>query len=147
MNHGLFRSWEDVAVVLNDEPQGSLLRIPKGQLPHPSEVGAKPSMGLPVGQQADFRFTMNDCRCLHVRIFQDRYEAHIDSVDPACSIVEHLRKDAPGTYTTAAAGLGALAGLILGGGKKEGMLAGALIGLAVGAATIPEQKKPGPERA
>lgn len=139
MNYFSPSTWSDVSKILRCEPSGSILRLPKHCLPHPVDDGAIRSVGLPMGQSADFRFRLEDCTGLHVRDFQTHYEAHIDAVDPSCNLIEHLRQDAPKTYTGAAAGIGALLGLMIG-ESKEAALLGAGIGALIGAATLPDSE-------
>lgn len=135
-------TWADVLATLDGQDPGTVLRLAKWHLPHPTDEGARSSIGMPEGQKGDYRFPLRDCECLHVRVFDDRYEAHIDTVDPACNWLEHLRHDLPGGYVATAGGVGALLGLILG-GKREAMLVGGLVGMAIGAITLPpaETKK------
>ena len=124
-------SWKQVVDLLAGEQPGSILRIPKGRLPHPSEEGARPSIGMPEGQIGDFRFRLSDRSCLHVRMFNKYYEAHLDQVDSACDLFSHLLQGAPNSFAATSAGVGALVGLVVG-GKKEGMLVGGLIGMVLG---------------
>ena len=120
-------TWREVAAALAAQPAGTLLRVPKHQVEHPSASGLVHSVGLPYGQRADYRLRYSDCTGLHVRDFGAHYEAHIDQVHPECGVVDHLRRDAPGTYIAAATALGALAGTLLG-KKPEAIFAGAAIG-------------------
>jgi len=91
----------------------------------------KSSMGLPVGQIADWRFPHPICHGLHVREYESYYTAHIDRANPNCDPVGHMNLDAPAVGGGAA--LGALVGLAL--GESAGaMFVGALIGGALGAA-------------
>lgn len=120
-------TWQQVAQALAAQPPGTVLRVAKHQVEHPSASGLAPSVGLPYGQRADFRLRHFDCSGLHVRDFGAHYEAHLDQVHPECGVVDHLRRDAPGTYLAAATALGALAGTLLG-KKPEAIFAGAAIG-------------------
>ena len=130
-------SWEQVLETLWQEPAGTVLRAPKHWLPHPEDAGATRSLGLPVGQSADFRWRVGSfCAGLHARDFHDHYEAHIDEVNPACDVVDHLRQDAPKAYVAGAAALGALVGLLLG-RSKDATLMGAGLGALAGALTVP----------
>lgn len=131
-------SWEGVVDLLREHEPGTILRLPKHLLSHPEDAGATPSVGLPMGQKADFRWTLDDCTGLHVRDFGTHYEAHLDRVDPACNVVEHLRRDAPGSYVAGSTAIGAALGLLLG-GSKEAAFAGAGLGALVGLATLPNQ--------
>ena len=148
MSPYIVNTWRDVAAVIDSLPQGRVLHVPKRELHHPTDEGARESIGMPQGQQGDFRFMLQDNRCLHVKVFDDRYEAHIDRADPAHSWVEHLRKDLPGGYVATTGGTGTAIGAIVGlivGRKKEAMLVGGMIGgllgLLAGAATLPVKGK------
>lgn len=133
-------TWDQVGLCLKQEQPGTVLRIPKWQIEHPSTGGLTPSLGLPVGQRADFRLRYSDCRGLHVHDFGEHYEIHLDEVHPECGLVEHLRRDAPGTYLGAATALGAFAGLLLG-KSRDAVVAGAFVGALLGALTgAPEGK-------
>lgn len=133
MNNLNMGHWNIVFSQLVTYPAGEALLVPKHLAVHPEAAGARRSMGLPVGQQADFRWIIGDCRGLHVRDFGTHYEAHIDRVDPACDLVEHLRQDSPGSYVAGSAALGALIGALI--GSREAVLVGAAIGAVAGALT------------
>jgi hypothetical protein len=87
------------------------------------------SLGLPVGQLADWRMPHPNCHGLHVREYAGYYTAHVDQVNPRCDLPGHLAADAP--LVGGAAALGALVGLALG-ESTQAMLVGAVIGGAVG---------------
>jgi hypothetical protein len=111
------------------------LQVAKFAVPHPRDAGAYLSIGLPVGQDADYRFVPeHDCRGIHVQSFGETWHIHVDVVHPECSMAEHLRRDAPGTWIAAATAAGGLLGLLLG-RRKEAALAGAAVGAMVGALT------------
>jgi hypothetical protein len=133
-------NWNDVLTVLASQPVGTVLRFPKYWIVHPEDQGASVSVGLPVGQSADYRWRLGDGRCLHVRDFVAHYEAHVDHVHPSVNAVEHLRRDAPGAYVFGTAALGLLAGVLLG-RSKEAALVGLGVGAVLGAVTLPT---PGP---
>lgn len=125
-------TWRQVARHLANNGDSACLRVPKWQVEHPQAGGMKSSMGLPVGQIADWRFPKPICHGLHVREYESYYTAHIDRANPNCDPVGHMSLDAPAIGGGAA--LGALVGLAL--GESAGaMLVGALIGGALGAAT------------
>jgi hypothetical protein len=89
-------TWDDVRAALLDQPCGTVIAYAKTSLPAPSSAGAIASVGLPVGQTADWRFPPDaDCRGLHVQDFGDTWHAHIDRVHPTCDLLEHIRQDAP----------------------------------------------------
>jgi hypothetical protein len=121
--------WAQVAHRLRASAPGTRIAYAKRVLPHPRQAGAHVSVGLPVGQHSDYRFSPDgNCRGLHVHEYADRWVVHLDQVHPDCDVVEHLRRDAPGTWCLAGAAIGAAAGAAL--GKNGGaVLAGAGIGL------------------
>jgi hypothetical protein len=131
-------TWLQVAHALRVQPPGTVLRLPKWQYPHPVDSGAHVSIGLPLGQSADFRWRLPGCAGLHVRDFGSHFEAHVDSVDPGCDPVEHLRQDAPEAFVAGAAAIGALVGAVLG-RSREATLAGAGIGAIFGFAVLPAE--------
>jgi hypothetical protein len=87
------------------------------------------SVGLPVGQQADYRMSYPGCGGLHVRDFGTHYVAHLDRANPACNPIGHILEDVPDV--AAGVALGALVGLLLG-RSKEATVAGAVVGAAIG---------------
>lgn len=124
--------WTEVREQLVDLPAGARIVLHK-DVPHPQLGGARRDIGLPAGQLADWRFAPGpDCTGVHVHEFADRYVAHLDRVHPACSIVGHVRSDAPQLLV----GLGILGGAAVGArsGGVGGLLLGALAGAALGAA-------------
>lgn len=95
------------------------------------------SVGLPVGQIADWRMPHPNCHGLHVREYVGYYTAHLDRVNPRCDLVGHLAGDAP--LVGGGAALGALVGLAV--GESAGaMLIGAIIGGALGGAAASTQE-------
>jgi hypothetical protein len=135
----VFYRWRDLLPWIKQHAAGTVLRLEKWQVEHPRDGGLRPSVGLPMGQQSDFRLRLADCSGLHVRDFGTHYEAHIDQVDPDCDPVDHLVKDAPDVAISGAAALGALLGTALG-RSKEAALVGGLLGALVGAAAANQKK-------
>jgi hypothetical protein len=89
-------TWRDVHDELARRPPRTVLPVDLGALPDPRALGARESIGLPRGQEADLRFPPDAaCRGLHVQAFPDRWEAHLDRVHPECDLLGHLRGDAP----------------------------------------------------
>lgn len=121
------RTWREVIATLSAESKGAVARIPKGLLPHPRTAGMKESIGLPVGQTADFRLMLASGAGFHVQDHGTHYEAHIDEVHPDVNPFEHLRKDAPGTFIAGSAALGAMVGSAIG-RKGEAAWVGAALG-------------------
>jgi hypothetical protein len=108
------------------------IQAAKDRVPHPRDAGAYVSVGLPAGQDEDYRFPPeHDCRGVHVQSFASVWVIHVDVVHPACDPLEHMRVDAPGTWVAALTAAGGLVGLALG-RRKEAAAAGALIGAALG---------------
>lgn len=136
-------AWADVIMFLAKNPVGSVLRLPKGILPHPKTFGMTTSVGLPEGQRADYRKQLARGAGFHVKDFGTHYEAHLDRVHPDVNLVEHLRVDAPGTFVAGGAALGALAGLALG-GSKDDVLVGAALGGLLSAIAIENQAQANP---
>jgi hypothetical protein len=127
--------WAQVARRLLASASGTRLAYAKHILPHPRQAGARVSVGLPAGQVADYRFAPDsDCQGVHVLEYPDRWVVHLDQIHPDCDVLEHLRRDAPGTWCLGGTVLGAAAGAAL--GKNAGsVLAGAGIGLLLALAT------------
>lgn len=121
-----------VRAVLRLRPRHDI-RIPKILVSSPASAGFKRALGSPRGQQADWRLTLLDCRDVHAVEFEDHYLVHFDEVAPSCSVVEHMRRDAPGWYRVATTGVGAGIGAAIGG--RKGAAVGALLGLVFGMAT------------
>ncbi len=122
-------TWSDVLAYLRQQPSHACAGVRKWEVEHPQAAGLRRSLGLPVGQLADWR--MLGCgHGLHVREYADRYTAHIDHVNPNCDLPGHVVSDAP--KVAGGAALGALLGLALGESPRAMML-GALIGGALGA--------------
>ena len=138
--------WTHLRQAVLVAPQGRI-QTPKYAVPHPRDAGAYVSVGLPVGQDADYRFAPeHDCRGVHVQSFGDHWLIHVDLVHPACGAVEHLRRDAPGTWVASATAVGGLLGLVLG-RRKEAALAGAAIGAVLGVLTAGDVRAlPAPEK-
>jgi hypothetical protein len=124
-------SWLEVARYLSAQPNHTCINVRKMQVEHPQGAGMRRSLGLPVGQYADWRLPYPNCHGLHVREYADRYTAHIDRVNPNCDLGQHVVSDTPALAGGAA--LGAIVGLALG-ESPAAMLVGALFGGAVGAA-------------
>jgi len=87
------------------------------------------SVGLPEGQDSDYRLVLADGAGLHVKDFGTHYETHIDEVHPDVDIVEHLRRDAPGVFVASGAALGAVIGGGVGSSKNSTFVGAAIGGL------------------
>lgn len=124
-------TWKSVAVALRSGPPPACVRVPAWQVEHPTAAGMTRSVGLPLGQVADWRWPHPNCHGLHVREYVGYYTVHVDQVNPRCDLPGHITVDAP--LVGGGAALGALVGLVI--GESAGaMMIGALIGGAMGAA-------------
>jgi hypothetical protein len=132
------RSWQDVLAILSGKPWRSVVRLNKGILPHPKTAGMKPSIGLPLGQTADYRLVLAEGAGLHVRDFGRHYEVHLDEVHPDVNFFEHLRRDAPVTFVAGGAAFGAAVGGALGKDSSSALIGG-LIGGALAALAAAEK--------
>jgi len=86
--------WLDAVPMLRASGYG-VERLFTGAMPDPARDGARKSVGLPVGQRADYRLLLPSGECLHVRDYGEHYGAHLDAVDPSVSVYGHLWNDAP----------------------------------------------------
>lgn len=123
-------TWEEVAERLCQEHQGSMVRLPKHLAQHPRDGGMRASIGLPVGQSADFRLALHNRRGLHVQEFSGHYEAHLDSLDSTCTAMVHLQREARRGVATSAV-LGGLVGGLLG-RSRSAFAIGLLVGAGLG---------------
>ena len=124
-------TWAQVAALLRWRPRPACVRLEAWQIEHPQAAGMTRSVGLPVGQLADWRMAHPSCHGLHVREYVGYYTAHLDKVHPRCNLAGHMAVDAP--LVGGGAALGGLVGLVLG-ESRSAMVIGALIGGALGAA-------------
>lgn len=139
----MFQTWYDVARFLEHQPRGSVLRLEKYQVQHPADAGMAASIGLPLGQSADWRSSAPECAGLHVRDFETYYSAHLDVVNPRCDLPGHITADTP--QVAGGLAFGALLGAAFGKSKEAtlvGAMLGGLLGLAaaVSAADTSEKK-------
>lgn len=122
--------WNDVYQKLRFLPWRTSYRVQKHLVPHPSAVkGFMRSSGLDNGQLEDWRYPLEGGAGLHVHVFHDRYEVHLDEVDPSVDLIEHLRQDAPAIYTLVSAGLGAFVGSKVSKNPNAPAIGGALFAL------------------
>jgi hypothetical protein len=140
-------SWTDVTRYLQQPGAPEVAAIAKHEIEHPLDAGMLRSLGLPLGQLADWRMPAPHCGGLHVREFVDRYTAHVDQVNPVCDLPGHMAADAPAIGGGAA--LGALVGLALGesaGAMLLGAVVGGLLGSAVAASAEASAQADGVKR-
>jgi hypothetical protein len=133
-------SWRVVREMLQREPAGTILRVPKVKLPHPLDAGAEVSTSLAVGQSADYRWRHANGVRLHAREFPTYYEvqyeklAASETARPAVASSESL---------AVAAGLtafGALVGGLLGRSRASTFLGGG-IGAVIGSLVLADADK------
>lgn len=127
-------TWSEIAQQLGAAEPNTLLRLEKREVQHPRDAGMRLSMGLPIGQNADYRMSYPHCGGLHVRDYGTYYTAHLDRANPHCDPIAHAVQDTP--QIAGGVALGALLGLLLG-NSREATLAGAALGGLLGlSATI-----------
>jgi len=122
-------TWKQVLEQLHGRPDGARVSVPLG-IEHPSVAGFKRGRGWPKGQKSDWRLRIGGGRGMHVQEYADRWEAHVDRVDPRVSAWRHTRQDLPGVVVGAAAGAGTAVGFALGHpliGAAVGLLCGGLL--------------------
>lgn len=118
--------WLAVAGMLRAHPLGCFIRFSPAQVEHPRDAGMKPSLGLPVGQRADYRLDVGNGQDLVVSEFSAAFEARLE-VRPTLTDLERVLRDAPGSTVVGMVAAGALLGLAFG-RSKDSALAGATIG-------------------
>lgn len=73
---------------------GSEIEVNKFVIEHPSYNGAGRSIGMPKGQEADWRFPPDpEGRGLHVHDVGWGWRAHLDQHHPLHSPIRHFLKD------------------------------------------------------
>lgn len=86
--------WQEILIISANRSKSlqPFVRIPKEELPHPSESGFRRDIGLPRFQIADWRYQVGQ-GCLHVVEYSDHYDIHWDRIDPNVSKIGHFWKD------------------------------------------------------
>jgi hypothetical protein len=118
--------WTVVAAILRAQPAGSIAWLPPARVEHPRAAGMTLTMGLPVGQRADYRLDVGGGQELVVTEFAHGFEARLDR-RPTVSDFESVLRNTPGTSVVGLIAAGALIGLALG-RSKDSALVGATIG-------------------
>jgi hypothetical protein len=91
---GAVRSWFDVGCALVTMPHGAQLAFARMALPHPAYEGAERSLGMPRGQNRDWRFPPDaNGRGLHVHEHERAWIAHLDARHPSVDPWGHLVRD------------------------------------------------------
>lgn len=106
------------------------LTIAKSDIAPPDACSCfESAIGLPQGEDRDWRIELDGCQRVHVREYADRYEAHLDQFSPSCAPVRHLLVDAPAVAGVVGmligGAVGAAAGNALAGASVGSMVAGA----------------------
>lgn len=128
--------WDQVRdqVVSNSSPQG--ISIPRGNVPHPRDAGARPSASWPVGQIADYAIDGPQGNPpLAIREFPDRWEVFVETVHMTSQVLDTIDKDPNKAMFMGAAMLGGAIGSSLS-NKRSGMIVGIGLGLLVAAAIM-----------
>ena len=105
------------------------LEVPCALMVHPASCGFRRGLGLPKGQSADWRRRLSGDRCLHVREYSDRYEAHIDRLDPQADPLGHVAVDCAPLWIAGWAIAGAAVTRTTGGAISYALVGGALSAL------------------
>lgn len=88
--------WREAIKEVKERGYRIPISVPRDSLPYPSlKRGFKKSIGEPEGQEDDFRKRIDKKSSLHVRVFRDHYEIHLDMYDPEYNALLHLIFDAP----------------------------------------------------
>lgn len=108
-----------ISIIEQTVSAGQPLEFPKEMdngkiIPSPDETKPKiltRHIGEPKWQIADWRASFTDSKKgFHAVEFEDRYETHIDSVDPLKDPLNHLIKDSPKTL------VGIISAIVVAGG-------------------------------
>jgi hypothetical protein len=136
-------SWDDVRSWLDSQPPGTMIRLPKWHLPHPTSAGATRSVGLPFGQSANYCWRISTTSGLFAREFADFYEVHADRarLDEGRLLAED---EAAGALLAGAGAVGGLLGAVLG-RSKEATMVGAGLAVLVGALALGLESEQGRE--
>lgn len=134
-------TWLAVARLLATQPPGSKLRLRRPLTQHPKDGGLVPTLGLPVGQRADYRLNYGGDQILYVQDFGTHLEARLEP--RRRYVTTPVRAPAADGDEASAllggAAAGALLGLLLGRSSSSaatGLLLGAIAGLAAGTAEV-----------
>lgn len=126
MSEGRIGSWGDVATLLRDRPPGTLLKVPKSWVGHPSAFGMRTWFDLPAGQAADYSKRLDDVTRLEVATYQRHYVARIHVSEPPQPTVPRRTPRLSGIV------VGAILGAALG-RSEQALLTGAAVGAAISA--------------
>jgi hypothetical protein len=130
--------WNEIIEYLWNQPAGSVLRIPAIKTEHPRAGGLSLTLGLPVGQRANYGTWFTDGSVLAVTDFGTHYDVTMHRAvapPPPTPRVEPFLQHSPGASVLGLTALGALVGLAFG-RSEEGALTGALIGGTAGLAAV-----------
>ncbi|AFZ70784.1 hypothetical protein Calag_1062 [Caldisphaera lagunensis DSM 15908] len=85
--------WSDVERFLYYRPYHYHVLIKKTNIGHPKESGYKRSYGEYNGEKYDWRKTLIDGSCAHVREYDTYYIVHRDRVNPDDNLIKHIALD------------------------------------------------------
>lgn len=74
-------SWADVETLLRTRPPGTLLKVPRSWLDHPSSHGMRTGFSMPSGQVADYVKRLDETTSLEVAAYRGHYMARLHVVD------------------------------------------------------------------
>lgn len=127
------RTWAEIVALMAAAPPRArfyVLRVDVSGTP--LQNGFRAASGLPVGQSDDYRLTLADNRSVHVQEYPNRWELHVDAVDPSVDAFGHAAADLPVLTFVALPVVGAMISHFVfrrRGAWKTGALAGAGIAL------------------
>jgi len=125
-------AWGKVRCLFDCAPSPCTIRIPRGNIPHPRDAGARPTVTWPVGQVADYSLTITAGEApLIIREFIEYWEVSLATAAvPAKEPAVGSQHDATPALVAGAAIVGGIIGASLS-NKKGAALLGAGIGALV----------------
>ncbi len=85
--------WIEVERYLYNKPFHYHVLIKKVNIIHPKEFGYKRSFGEFNGEKFDWRKTLIDGSCIHVREYDTYYIIHRDRINPDDDLIRHIALD------------------------------------------------------
>lgn len=128
--------WEQVRDQVAANPAHEGISIPRGNVPHPRDAGARPSTNWPVGQIADYAIDGAPGKPpLVIREYPDRWEVFVETVHMTSHAMATIDNDPQKAMFTGAAMLGGAIGASLS-NKRSGMIVGIGLGILAAAAIM-----------
>ena len=138
---GSKREWAKVHRALGSQPGVTGVRIARGTIPHPRDAGGRPTTTWPVGQIGDYAVpTPGGGSQMVVREFPDRWEACLDTAAMTTRLAQAIERDPSKAMYVGAALLGGAIGSSIS-GTRQGMMAGAGLGLLFAALLDSDQRR------